>query len=205
MINWRTENNEVWAGSKWMIDSGGAPQTIKAHGGHPDTIDDYLSYIQNPPIKYGDEIDPQRELPAQERTDTGDIEIVQFALRDWPCEPDVQSALGLTVEQLQHRTLVDHINMMNRIEDMNLDAKPVAVLQGWTVEDYLDCIDMYRDHGLLTDMDQLPGTMVEPERITPVRAAVSATGVDRRSRSPLDRLRPRLGGVHRAHCRAPHR
>lgn len=137
MLNWRTVNNQVWEGPRWMIDSGGAPDTIISNNGHPDTVHDYLDYVESPPIKYGDDRD--------------DVTVEQFALRDWPCEPSVRSALGLSVEQLQHRTLVDHINCMNAYEDRGIEADPVAVLQGWSVEDYLESIDMYRDHGLITD------------------------------------------------------
>lgn len=137
MVSWRTENNQIWAGPKWMIDSGGAPQTIIANNGHPDSIHDYLDYLERPPIKYGD--------------DRADVEIEQFALRDWPCEPEVRNQLGLTVEQLQHRTLVDHINMMEQLDRRSIQGEPVAVLQGWAAEDYLEAIDAYKDHGLITD------------------------------------------------------
>lgn len=137
MVSWRSAVNQVWAGPTWMIDSGGAPQTIIPSGGHPDSIEDYIDYLRNPPTRYGDDID--------------DVSIEKFALRDWPCEPSVRQALGLSVEELQYRTLIDHINMMDRIEDEPIDAKPVAVLQGWEVEDYLTCIDLFRDHGLITD------------------------------------------------------
>lgn len=137
MVNWRTQNNQVWAGPTWMIDSGGAPDTIIANQGHPGTIAEYLDYVEQAPTKYGD--------------DLGDVGIEYFALRDWPCEPVVREELGLTVEQLQHRTLVDHINMMNAYEDRNIDAEPMAVLQGWGVRDYIEAIDAFKDHGLITD------------------------------------------------------
>jgi hypothetical protein len=137
MINWRTENNQVWEGPTWMIDSGGAPDTIIANQGHPDTVHDYLDYVDNPPTKYGDHL--------------ADVDLEYFALRDWPCEPVVQQELGLDVEELQHRTLIDHINLMNAYEDRNIDAEPMAVLQGWGVHDYLEVIDAYKDHGLITD------------------------------------------------------
>lgn len=137
MLNYRTQENGVWEGPTWMIDSGGAPQTIITHGGHPDTVHDYIDYLRNPPTRYGDDID--------------DVFIKQFALRDWPCEPSVREALGLSVEELQYRTLIDHINMMDAYEKSNISAQPVAVLQGWSIDDYLRCIDLFRDHGLLTD------------------------------------------------------
>lgn len=136
-VSWRTVNNQIWAGPRWMIDSGGAPQTIIANNGHPNSIQDYIDYLRNPPTKYGD--------------DRADITVDKFALRDWPCEPVVREQLGLTVEELQYRTLIDHINMMDRLENENIEGDPVAVLQGWNIDDYLRAIDLYRDHGLLTD------------------------------------------------------
>lgn len=137
MLSWRTENNQVWEGPTWFIDSGGAPDTIISAGGHPDTVHDYLDYVASPPTKYGD--------------DLADIDVGLFALRDWPCEPRVRDALDLTVEQLQHRTLVDHINTMDAYEDRPIGPEPVAVLQGFRTDQYLDAIDQYRAHGLITD------------------------------------------------------
>lgn len=137
MVSWRTRNNQVWKGPRWMIDSGGAPKTIIANNGHPDSIHDYIEWLRSPPTRYGD--------------DLSEVDLERFALRDWPCEPEVQRALGLSVRELQYRTLVDHINMMDVLERENLNMEPVAVLQGWEIEDYLACIDLYRDHGLLTD------------------------------------------------------
>lgn len=154
MLNYRTQINGLWAGPKWMIDSGGAPQTIIRHGGHPDSIHDYIDYLREPPTRYGD--------------DRQDVRIEQFALRDWPCEPDVRQALDLSVEELQYRTLIDHINMMDALERERFDADPVAVLQGWDIEDYLVCIDLFRDHGLLTDKLAV-GTLCGRQNTTVIR------------------------------------
>jgi hypothetical protein len=137
MVSWMTAMNGVWEGPAWFIDSGGAPDTIKANGGHPKPISDHLDYLETPPTKYG--------------SDPEDVQIDRFALRDWPCEPAVRDELGLTVEELQQKTLDDHIRMLEAADGRDIDARPVAVLQGWTPDDYLDCLDLFRDHGLVTD------------------------------------------------------
>lgn len=154
MLSWRTENNQVWEGPTWFIDSGGAPDTIIRAGGHPDTVHDYLDYVASPPTKYGD--------------DLADVNIQHFALRDWPCEPRVRDALNLSVEQLQHRTLVDHINTMNAYEDRPIGPEPVAVLQGFRTDQYLKSIDQYREHGLITDKIAI-GTLCTRQDPTVIR------------------------------------
>lgn len=187
MINWRTVNNQVWAGPNWMIDSGGAPDTIIANSGHPDTVHDYLDYVERPPIKYGD--------------DRADVTVDQFALRDWPCEPNVRNALGMEVEELQHRTLVDHINTLEAYENRDIDAEPVAVLQGWDVQDYLHAIDMFRDHGLLTDriaigtlcgrtdVQVIQNTAFRVARNLPSRCTIHGFGVKQSALGAPDALR----------------
>lgn len=139
MVSFATQKNGVWEGPDWFIDSGGAPDSIRANGGHERPVSDYLDYLREPPTKYG--------------CDADDVSIERFALRDWPVEPQVRDALGLSVEDLQERTLKDHIRMMDAVEsDSRIDAQPVAVLQGWEPDDYLRCLDLFRDHGLVTDV-----------------------------------------------------
>lgn len=140
MVSFATKENKLWPGVEWMVDCGGAPESIKANGGYDATLAEYAEYLRDPPRKY-------------KRSDDGELELGRYALRDWPCEPDVREELDCTVAELQQRTLTDHIRLLDRLEDdPQVDAQPVAVLQGWTAEDYLECIDMYRDHGLLTDV-----------------------------------------------------
>lgn len=139
MVSFATAMNGLWEGPDWFIDCGGAPDSIKANGGHQSSIQDYLDYLRDPPMKYGS--DPDR------------VNIERFALRDWPVEPQVRDELDLTVEELQQKTLEDHIRVLDAVEhDSRVDAQPVAVLQGWEPDDYLRCLDMFRDHGLVTDV-----------------------------------------------------
>lgn len=138
MVSYTTAMNGLWPGPEWMIDCGGSPVSIRTHGGHPADIDDYVEYLVDPPRKYA-------------RHGRGPLDIGTYALRDWPCEPAVRDALGISVVECQQRTLEDHIATLEAAEDAYVDAQPMAVLQGWDVEDYLVCIDRFREHGLITD------------------------------------------------------
>jgi hypothetical protein len=137
MVSATTQINGIWAGPDWMVDCGGSPDSIKANGGHPLSISDYLDYLEAPPTRYGDAAD--------------DVTLDRFALRDWPCEPAVRDILDASVDDLQRRTVDDHIRMLDALDSRDIDADPVAVIQGWDVDDYLRHVDMMRDHGLLTD------------------------------------------------------
>lgn len=136
-ISYATHNNQLWSGPSWFVDSGGAPETIKANGGHPEPIEDYIEYLSDPPIKYRD--DPE------------EVEIDYFALRDWPCEPEVREALDLSLDDLLDLTVRDSLRTLEMAEAAGIEAEPVAVLQGWEPEDYLECLDRFAEVGLLTD------------------------------------------------------
>lgn len=73
------------------------------------------------------------------------------ALQDYPCEPEILSEYDRTVRQHQELTLERAAENLAHIQDRGLDVEPVAVLQGWEVEDYIRCIDRYRDEGVMTD------------------------------------------------------
>lgn len=126
MLNYATKNNQPWDGiQRLFIDSGG--YSFMVGKGEYETSDRrYLKHIRD----YCPEI---------------------FALRDYPCEPDVLDEHGRTVEDHQQRTLARHINLLDLIDDTPVPGQPVAVLQGWTIDDYVECVDLFRDHGVLTD------------------------------------------------------
>jgi len=56
---------------------------------------------------------------------------------DWPCEPAMREKTGLSVEDHQYRTIISYLELR--------DHGPfIPVLQGWTPDDYLECVDLYR-------------------------------------------------------------
>jgi len=82
------------------------------------------------------------------------IEKVQpefFALRDYPCEPQLLKKHDLTAKQNIQRTVDNHIVLMDLLPEYQIISQPVPVIQGWQKEDYLDCIDAFNDAGLMSD------------------------------------------------------
>lgn len=123
MISYATKNNTPWYGiDRLFVDCGG--YSFMMGKGEYGPIGEYVDYLRR----------WQPEL---------------YALRDYPCEPDVLDKHGRTVEQHQQMTIDAHIETLEAVGD--LDGKPVTVIQGWNPEDYLRHIDMAREAGLPLD------------------------------------------------------
>lgn len=126
MLNYATKNNRPWDGiDRLFIDSGGY-SFMKGMGEYETTDETYLAFVR----------EHSPEL---------------FAYRDYPCEPEILTEHGRTVEDHQQRTLARHIRLADLVDDNPPESEPVAVLQGWTIDDYLRCIDCFQAHGVLTD------------------------------------------------------
>jgi hypothetical protein len=126
MLNYATKMNEPWGGiERLFIDSGGY-SFMKGKGEYATDDATYLDFIE-------------RHTPEL------------FALRDYPCEPDVLAEHGRRVEDHQERTLSRHRSLLDLLEHRGVNATPLAVLQGWSINDYLRCVDLFREHGVLTD------------------------------------------------------
>jgi len=126
MLNYATQNNQPWDGiERLFVDSGGY-SFILGKGEYKTTDAEYLNWIA--------ERDPEL-----------------WALRDYPCEPEVLHDHGRTVNDHQQMTVDRHRNLLNRLSDHGISGQPVAVLQGWDIDDYLQCVDRFQDAGLLTD------------------------------------------------------
>jgi len=120
MISYATRHNTPWYGiNRLFVDCGGYT-LLKSGVGHS-PIKEYVDYLRR----------WQPEL---------------YALRDYPCEPDLLDDLGETVESHQEKTIQDHKEMVDKTGE--LDGKPVSVLQGWETSDYLHCIDRFREQGI---------------------------------------------------------
>lgn len=142
-INYATKLNQPWDGiDRLFIDSGGYSFML-GMGEYGTTDSEYLDYIEKH--------EPER-----------------FALRDYPCEPDIREEYGRTVEEHQRLTTERHITLLDELEDRRIDAQPLAVLQGWTPRDYLDHIDELSDHGCLID-EVAVGTLCGRESAAKVR------------------------------------
>src|SRR5215211_5170043 len=66
------------------------------------------------------------------------------------CEAWIVAKTGLTVAEHQHRTVANYV----QLRDLAPDLPVVPVVQGWTVTDYLRCVDRYATAGV--DLTTVP-------------------------------------------------
>jgi len=125
-INWETRNNQPWDGiDNLLVDCGGSPSSLIKSGGEYETkLSEYADYLE----------DAEPEL---------------WALRDYPCEPDVLDTVLCAVEDHQRKTTDAHRRMLDLADDRDISGEPMAVIQGWWLEDYIEHIDELRDAGVL--------------------------------------------------------
>lgn len=72
------------------------------------------------------------------------------APQDWMCEPHMIEMTGKTVAEHQRLTVENFIRLRNLAPDLPI----IPVLQGWELEDYSFCFDLYRAYGV--DLTQEP-------------------------------------------------
>ena len=126
MINYATQNNKPWEGiENLFVDSGGY-SFILGKGEYTTTNKEYLEYVEK----------HQPEL---------------FALRDYPCEPDVLEEHDRTVEEHQEMTIEKHKELRELMKEFDIKSKPLSVIQGWEIEDYLDHIERMKEEDLITE------------------------------------------------------
>ena len=120
------------AAGGWALDSGGFSQ-LMMHVGWPDGAEArYVGHVR----RYRDEI--------------GHLEWA--APQDWMCEPFMVKKTGLDVAEHQRRTVENYL----MLRSLDADLPFIPVLQGWTRDDYLRCMDLYVAHGVcLTDRPRL--------------------------------------------------
>ncbi len=64
---------------------------------------------------------------------------------DFPCEPSARNKGNYNVKQAQEMTI------QNQIKLLDMGVKTMMVVQGWKLEDYLENLDLIKEHGLLTE------------------------------------------------------
>jgi len=134
MLNYQTKHSEPdsrWRDYQLMIDPGAysmfAPHPVGQ--GHEDYPNSTASYLH----------------------DIGRIQPERYAWRDYVCEQDVREYHDWTVQQQLDRTTERHIECANLHADLGISAEPVAVVQGWTPEQYRRHAQTLADHGLVTE------------------------------------------------------
>lgn len=64
--------------------------------------------------------------------------------QDWMCEPPILAKTGLSIEEHQLRTTISVLDLRS----LGTAAPIIPVVQGWTLTDYIDHVDLYASHGL---------------------------------------------------------
>lgn len=124
MISAQTKMNP-WEGiDDLFVDSGGYSLMIE-RGEHP-PAETYLDTVES----YG---------------------ATRFAVQDYPCEPDILETYGRTVKEHQRYTTERTRECIDLANRRDMDATPVAVVQGWEVEDYVRHVTELEDRNLLTE------------------------------------------------------
>lgn len=69
------------------------------------------------------------------------------------------------------RTVNHHIKLLDLIEKYDISAKPIPVLQGWEVEDFLFCLDLFKEHALISDYMAI-GSLCRRNAVTDIRKII---------------------------------
>jgi hypothetical protein len=120
------------AAAPWALDSGSFTE-LNEVGRWETTEAEYVTAVR----RYADEIG----------------QLAWAAPMDWMCEPFVTARTGLTVEQHQANTVDNYV----RLRSMAPDLPFIPVLQGWTMADYLRCVDLYGAAGVDLTAEPLVG------------------------------------------------
>lgn len=119
----------------WALDSGGFSE-LSMFGGWETTPAEYVAAV----ARYDQEI--------------GQLEWA--APQDWMCEPVMLEKTGLAIVEHQQRTVANFVELLELWPQFSDHPEPpfMPVLQGWRVDDYLRCIELYAAAGVR--LDELP-------------------------------------------------
>jgi hypothetical protein len=115
----------------WALDSGGFTE-LSMFGEWRTSEDDYVQDV--------------RRFAAE----VGRLDWV--APMDWMCEPFMLAKTGLTVDGHQVRTVANFRRLRER-----LGTLVIPVLQGWTLDEYLSCWDLYHQCGVDLEWEPVIG------------------------------------------------
>ena len=115
----------------WALDSGGFSE-LKLNGAWKITADEYVEIVnrlnQTPNLRWA-------------------------AQQDWMCEPFMVSRSGLTVREHQKRTVANFLELRK----LDCDVPIIPVLQGYTMEEYKECFEMFEIAGVDLRSEPLVG------------------------------------------------
>lgn len=116
----------------WALDSGGFTE-LDRHGRWDVTAAQYVTAVR----RYHDEIG----------------RLAWAAPQDWMCEPVMLAKTGYTVADHQMLTVHNFLDLRELAGDLPI----IPVLQGWTLADYLRCVDRYAANGIDLTAEPLVG------------------------------------------------
>lgn len=100
---------------------------------------------------FGEWRTPLAEYVEATRRYSEEIGRMDFAApMDWMCEEKILAKTGLSVTEHQARTVGNYLDLRAAAPDLPY----IPVLQGWTREDYLRCVERYDSAGI--DLTSLP-------------------------------------------------
>ena len=115
----------------WALDSGGFSQ-LRLHGGWTITSSEYV-----------DDLERFSEMSG----------LMWAAPMDWMCEPFMVKKTGLTV--VEH--MMNTVDNFNEIRSLRPEVHVIPVLQGWELDDYIQCHKMYEESGVNLSQEPLVG------------------------------------------------
>jgi len=120
------------ARSTWALDSGGF-SALDRRGEWDITARQYVAEVR----RYRDEIG----------------NLVWAAPMDWMVEPWILAKTGLSVPEHQRRTVDNFLELRSLAADLPF----TPVLQGWALDDYLHCVDLYQRADVDLTVQQVVG------------------------------------------------
>tara|TARA_R100000329_G_scaffold151407_1_gene147392 strand:+ start:2225 stop:3013 length:789 start_codon:yes stop_codon:yes gene_type:complete len=128
LMTTKKERNAI---STWALDSGGFTE-LNLHGTWTIDADSYIESVRRYQSWGG----------------------LQWAApQDWMVEPWIIEKTGLSVEEHQRRTVDNFLYLRSTAPDLPF----IPVLQGWSLEDYENCFDMYAKAGVDLVKEDLVG------------------------------------------------
>ena len=115
----------------WALDSGGFSE-LKLNGAWKIMPDEYVETVNR-----------LNETPN----------LRWAAQQDWMCEPFMVRRSGLTVREHQRRTVANFLELRK----LDCDVPIIPVLQGYTIEEYKECFEMFEIAGVDLRSEPLVG------------------------------------------------
>lgn len=120
------------ARAPWVLDSGGFSELTR-YGRWETSPADYVGAVR----RYRDEVG----------------RLAWAAPQDWMVEPAMLARTGLDIAEHQRRTVANLLELRARAPELPF----IPVVQGWTVDDYRRCVDLYDAAGVDLRAEALVG------------------------------------------------